>query len=125
MRAGGLTWRYLASPTPLSREYSISIRYRQGGSPKTFVDGPDLPALAAGRRLPHVYKQHPTELCLYLPGSGQWTAIMRLDLTIVPWSYLWLFYFEDWLATDEWKGGGTHPSFVRGRRRSCAHASAG
>ena len=34
---------------------------------------------------------------------------MRLVDTIVPWSILWLFYFEDWLETDEWKGGGMHP----------------
>jgi hypothetical protein len=27
----------------------------------------------------------------------------------VPWAYLWLFYFEHWLATDEWQGGGKHP----------------
>ena len=31
---------------------------------------------------------------------------MRLDQTVVPWTSLWLFYFEDWLSSDEWKGGG-------------------
>jgi hypothetical protein len=34
---------------------------------------------------------------------------MRLDLTVVPWTALWLFYFEEWLASDDWKGGGMHP----------------
>jgi hypothetical protein len=34
---------------------------------------------------------------------------MRLDRTIVPWIALWLFYFEEWLASDDWKGGGMHP----------------
>ena len=34
---------------------------------------------------------------------------MRLDQTIVPWTTLWLFYFEEWLASDDWKGGGMHP----------------
>lgn len=29
---------------------------------------------------------------------------------IVPWTSLWLYFFEDWLATDEWKGGGKHPA---------------
>ncbi|MEZ5659385.1 MAG: hypothetical protein R3E83_12920 [Burkholderiaceae bacterium] len=29
--------------------------------------------------------------------------------TIVPWTYEWLFYFEEWLVSDEWKGGGRHP----------------
>ena len=26
--------------------------------------------------------------------------------TIVPWTALWLFYFEEWLTSDDWKGGG-------------------
>ncbi len=34
---------------------------------------------------------------------------MRLDQTIVPWTALWLFYFEEWLESNEWKGGGEHP----------------
>jgi hypothetical protein len=25
------------------------------------------------------------------------------------WATLWLFYFEEWLASDDWKGGGMHP----------------
>jgi hypothetical protein len=35
---------------------------------------------------------------------------MRLDHTIVPWTALWLFYFEEWLISNDWKGGGVHPS---------------
>lgn len=46
---------------------------------------------------------------------------MRLDLTVVPWTSLWLFYFEDWLDSGEWRGGGMHPADAprtrRGRRR--------
>ena len=34
---------------------------------------------------------------------------MRIDQTIVPWTALWLFYFKEWLASDDWKGGGIHP----------------
>jgi hypothetical protein len=34
---------------------------------------------------------------------------MRIDLTIVPWAMLWLFYFEEWLSSSDWKGGGVHP----------------
>ena len=34
---------------------------------------------------------------------------MRIDQTIVPWTILWLFYFEEWLDSNEWKGGGVHP----------------
>ena len=36
----------------------------------------------------------------------------RISETIVPWTFLWLWYFEEWLASDVWKGGGVHPSRV-------------
>jgi hypothetical protein len=110
LRAGELIWTYTASPTPLSRTYELVIRYRQGGSPETHVVAPDLVALSGGRRLPHVYRQKPTKLCLYRPSTGQWSPDKRLDQTIVPWAFLWLFFFEEWLASGEWKGGGEHPT---------------
>ena len=108
-RSGRLTWRFVTSPTAFSRRYRVRIEYRQGAVPSVFVEEPDLVDLAGGRRLPHVYTQKPPRLCLYLPGEGQWTSAMRLDQTVVPWSILWLFYFEEWLVSNEWKGGGVHP----------------
>lgn len=81
-----------------------------------FIDSPDLHALADGRKLPHVYADHPPKLCLYLPRAFEWGRHLRLDRTIVPWTGLWLFYFEEWLWSDEWKGGGVHPGDVADRR---------
>lgn len=104
-----LVWRYSTAPTPISRDYDIRIDFRQGATPQVFVDAPDLSELAQSRRLPHVYEQKPPRLCLYLPRSGQWGNWMRIDLTLVPWTSLWLYYFEDWLASGSWRGGGVHP----------------
>ena len=109
LRAGHLTWRCAVTPTPVSRSYDLRIDYRQGHTPRAFVEAPNLVALAEGRRLPHVYDQQPTRLCLYLPGTGEWTPALRLDQTVVPWAALWLYFFEDWLVSGEWKGGGRHP----------------
>jgi len=109
LRHGRLVWNYDARPTPLSRSYRLRITYRHAATPETFVLHPHLPTLAEGRDLPHVYQQDPPRLCLYLPSSGEWSPTMRISETIVPWSVLWLFYFEEWLATGEWTGGGTHP----------------
>lgn len=108
LRAGQLTWRCAVTPTPISRSYELRIDYRQGDTPRAYIDAPNLVALAEGRRLPHVYEQQPTRLCLYLPGTREWTPALRLDQTIVPWATLWLYFFEDWLVSDEWKGGGKH-----------------
>jgi hypothetical protein len=107
-----LTWWWDVSPTPLSRVYRLRLEYRAGGTPQVFAERPHLPTLAGGRPLPHVYGQDPTRLCLYLPDTAEWTPAKPLDETLVPWATVWLFYFEEWLASNEWKGGGVHP---RGR----------
>jgi hypothetical protein len=120
---GRLTWQYETSPSPLSRAYGIRIALTPRGPPSVTVEWPDLVELTGGRKLPHVYSQKPTELCLYLPGTGEWQPWMRIDQTLVPWTSLWLFYFEDWLGSDDWKGGGVHPSendFRRSRKRDRA-----
>lgn len=107
--AGAFEWRFEATPTPLSRVYVLRVEYRQGATPEVFVELPNLKLLAEGRRLPHVYQQDPAKLCLYLPRTYEWQGWMRIDNTIVPWSILWLFFFEEWLSSDDWKGGGEHP----------------
>lgn len=115
--ATGLTWTYAVRPTVLSREYTAEIRYKREDVPEVFIRRPDLELLAEGRPLPHIYK-NPTRLCLYLPGAGEWFGSMRIDQTFVPWTATWLFYFEEWLASNDWKGGGEHPTADDGDRHS-------
>jgi hypothetical protein len=105
----GLVWNYRTRPTPLSREYAVQIKFRRDDVPHVTVGEPDLESLAGGRDLPHVYHD-PTRLCLYLPGSDEWVGSMRIDQTFVPWTATWLYYFEEWLGSDDWKGGGEHPN---------------
>jgi hypothetical protein len=109
LRHGRVTWRGRVRPNPLSRAYDIRLDYQVGDTPRVIVESPNLRALAEGRRLPHVYAQDPARLCLFLPGTGEWRPELRLDETMLPWSVIWFFYFEDWLETDDWKGGGKHP----------------
>lgn len=116
-RRGVLVWVMEVTPTPSSRTYTVRIELATG-TPEVTVLVPDLRALAGGRRLPHVYSEAPVRLCLYHPRRGEWASTMRLDQTVVPWIYLWLYYFERWLATDDWAGGGEHPPVPTGRPRS-------
>lgn len=111
LTAGSLTWRFKRRPTGLSREYELRLAFSEDGVPRIYVDRPDLVLLAEGDRLPHVYKQRPTHLCLYLPSAREWQPWDRLDQTVLPWADIWLIYFEDWLAggRNEWRGGGEHP----------------
>jgi len=107
---GQLTWTWQAAPSALSRIYTLHIKFKEGGTPKVFVDQPDLVALAEGRRLPHVYSESPIQLCLYLPSSDEWHGSSLIANTVVPWATLWLYFFEEWLVSDDWKGGGEHPN---------------
>lgn len=117
VRCGRLVWEFNAQPTPLSRIYRVRIVYQQRQTPLVFVIVPDVRDLAGGRRIPHVYSQKPTRLCLYLPSTYEWSKEMTIADTIVPWAILWLFYFEEWLASDEWKGGGMHPKVSNDNRK--------
>jgi hypothetical protein len=45
-------------------------------------------------------------LCLHFPKNKEWTPRMPIAKTIVPWISDWLFYYESWLVTGEWLGGG-------------------
>jgi hypothetical protein len=107
---GKLVWQFEAQPDVSSRSYSVRIIYQQGDAPQVYITDPDLTLLADGRRIPHVYEQKPTRLCLYLPGAGEWSPSKRMSETVVPWTFLWLWYFEEWLVSGEWKGGGKQPN---------------
>jgi hypothetical protein len=49
-------------------------------------------------------------LCLYRPHRREWTPAMMIANTIIPWISEWLYFYELWLVTGEWLGGGEHPS---------------
>ncbi len=104
-----LEWNFSATPSPLGRDYLAQLFFTEGRPARVTITTPDLVALAEGRPLPHVYSEAPVRLCLFLPGTLEWQPWMRFDTTLVPWTTLWLYYFEDWLATGEWHGGGMHP----------------
>lgn len=106
----GLTWTGLLHPTPLSRRYPVRLTYTMlNKPPQLHVLGNTLKKLAPGRRIPHLYSHQTEQLCLYTPKLYEWQPHMRLSQTMLPWAVLWLLYFEDWLVTDDWQGGGTHP----------------
>lgn len=117
LRHERLTWRFPVRPDPLGRSYAARLEYGPDLSPDVYVERPDVVAMAQGRSLPHVYSEAPVRLCLHLPQAYEWTPDLRLDRTIVPWTALWLFYFEEWLWSGEWKGGGVHPGERPSRRR--------
>lgn len=89
-------------PTPMSRTYRIKISYQLGLAPDVRVVAPQLQLHDDAVVLPHTYPGD--KLCLHLPG--EWRADMYIAHTTVPWTSEWLFYYELWLVTGQWSGGG-------------------
>ncbi|MFT0704432.1 hypothetical protein ACDX35_11870 [Enterobacter hormaechei] len=110
----------MLKPVPFSRGYKIRLEYAPPSAPRCFVVSPDLKKLSDGKKIPHTYaslaSSKITQLCLYLPRErhpdkhAEWVPQNQLSETILPWASLWLFYFEQWLHSGIWEGGGAHPN---------------
>ena len=78
-------------------------------APSILIDTPNLHEFVGNNDIPRLYSQERQKPCLHKPGKGEWSSEMLLALIVLPWVELWLFYFEEWLISGEWKGGGEHP----------------
>ena len=54
------------------------------------------------------------EICLYR-YAFEFSRYKLLANTVIPWIVEWLFYYEIWLTTGEWLGGGEHPQSEKRR----------
>lgn len=109
-----LTWVHTVTPTPLSDSYKLKMTYQRGSIVNVYVIEPKQLQLAEGKeRLPHVYSHEEQRLCLYYPQAKEkhrkWRPDMFFVKSIIPWAVEWLEFYEYWLATGEWLGGGIHP----------------
>ena len=111
--------------TPIMRRYNVRVIHFQRRFFETWwlknpyaavqvvnpVIGSD--PRGTGELVPHIYfNQHDPDnpfLCLYDPKERYWTPEEYIADTIIPWTIDWLFFFEAWLDSGEWKGGGRHP----------------
>jgi hypothetical protein len=101
-----LRWTGTVHPTPLSDKYALELVYKLDSVPNVRVLSPELEC-RDGQRPPHMYTRD--RICLYWPWEMEWSQEMVLATTIVPWASEWCMYYEIWLATGEWRGGGVHP----------------
>jgi len=94
-------------PTDVSQRYQVAVRYRWNHHAVVRVLRPKLVGREDGQAIPHRYSDG--SLCLYNPTRHEWSAGDSLAATIVPWASLWLYFYEAWLLTGIWQGGGDHP----------------
>lgn len=112
---GVLTWEGAICPTALSRTYQVTVTYKVGFRPQVTVARADLPGLDRPD-FPHKFEVDPknnsVKICLHLHHEFDSTNLIS-DF-IIPWATEWLYFYEIWLATGEWCGGGKHPGQLPG-----------
>ncbi len=94
-------------PTSRSTTYNFILKYTLKDGPQTKIISPALQKNSKGEDIPHLYPGE--NLCLYQPKYCEFSRTDFLCDTIIPWTSLWLYYYEVWHLTDEWLGGGEHP----------------
>ncbi|MEQ8472557.1 MAG: hypothetical protein RIC35_15305 [Marinoscillum sp.] len=95
-------------PTPRSIWYSYEIKYRFRENITIFIKEPLIKTELNGKKAEHLYKDG--SLCLFFPKAKEFDSKKLIVDYIVPWIALWLFFYEIWLVTGYWKGGGIHPN---------------
>ena len=94
-------------PTPESIEYEIKLVARKDSKVvDVFVVNPNIRSYSNKQSIPHMYANG--SLCLYYPKYNEWKYTDSWAETLIPWTSLWLFYYEIWVETGEWLGGGIH-----------------
>lgn len=91
------TWQGRLQPTELSPAYLVEVRYKIWETPQVRVLWPDLVPGAL-----HLYPDG--RLCLFWPKEWRWRRDQLIAETILPWTSLWLRFYELWLDTGTWLG---------------------
>jgi|SRR5690606_18088879 len=94
-------------PSARSCLYEFVLRYKLSEMPSIIIVSPKLELNANGEKVPHLYSSG--HLCLYRPKYNEFKKSDFLANTIIPWTALWLYYYELWHTTGDWLGGGEHP----------------
>jgi len=112
IKGNTLEWCGKIRPTALSEEYDVLVRYKLGKAPESWVFGENLKKLDSPD-FPHNFEidrdKKRVRMCLYYPRNDEWNPEQYISKTIIPWSVEWLYYYEVWLSTGKWHGGGIHP----------------
>jgi len=92
-------------PSAMSDPYTVQLEYEVRARPRVRILQPELRLAKGKTKLPHVFPGN--ELCLHL--STDWRPDQKICDFIIPWISVWLYFYEMWLVTGEWIGGGHEP----------------
>jgi hypothetical protein len=110
VRRSHLSWQAEVTPTTRSITYRVQVSYCPADRrPQVAVLSPPLTERGEGQPIPHVFPGN--RPCLHF--GHEWNGGMWMNQTLVPWISEWLFFYELWLATGTWLGGGHEGSKPR------------
>ena len=93
-------------PTTASRVYDVKVCFNKYQGVSVYVVNEKLEVARNRKKLPHVYSHEEQKLCLYSWKKRQWTKEKLISSTIIPWASEWLEFYELWLISGQWLGGG-------------------
>lgn len=97
----GVIWWYRTDDPPYVLMVDPKLRPREG---KAFEDIPHLQFCSAEPEL--------SGLCLFDPDGSQWSPRLAIADTTIGWASRWLYFYEQWHRTGEWRGGGVGPESI-------------
>jgi hypothetical protein len=100
-----LIWRQTVKSSPLGGRYLIEVRWLGVGKAHVLVVSPRI-SHPEGKRIPHTYPDIDGLVCMCLHLSEEWSGRQSIASTVIYWAIEWLYYYELWVATGEWHGGG-------------------
>jgi len=102
-------WEFDVKLSTFSRIYKVLLIWDfSKNSPSVYILNDEVHKIVKERTIPHLYSHEKIQLCLHYPKYKDFSKSMSLCETIVPWTYLWISYYEEWLYSNEWKGDGVH-----------------
>ena len=104
-KSGKLNLNIIIKPTKYSIDYMVTLKAKVGSKiVETFVKSPQLELEKNGRKVPHMFPDG--SLCLYYYKKHEFDYHYLWSETLIPWTSLWLYYYQVWHETGEWLGGG-------------------
>lgn len=104
-----MTWKATLTPTEGCETYELRLTWSKGKFPEVWARAGALERCEDLGSIPHQFgfdeKSKSVKLCLQ---RRDWDSGQLIADTYVPWAMEWLVFFELWLATGEWLGGGDH-----------------
>ncbi len=101
--------------------YKLKLNLDQYGHCDVYIIEPKIKKYC-GKSPPHIYRLKSVwnekkqeydllKLCLYLPGKNEYDKYNdNIVYTIISWAIKWTEFYELWLLTGTWYGGGIHPA---------------